>query len=52
MELIIDFDSIKDPSKKEWLRLHTLKLMGISFQATNCRVFFWYNRFRGLKKGY
>jgi len=33
MELIIDFDNIKDPGKKEWL-LHTLKLMGIGFQAT------------------
>jgi hypothetical protein len=33
MELIIDFDNIKDPVKKEWL-LHTLKLMGIDFQAT------------------
>ncbi len=33
MELIIDFDKIKDPDKKEWL-LHTLKLMGIGFQAT------------------
>jgi hypothetical protein len=33
MELIIDFDSIKDPDKKEWL-LHTLKLMGIDYQAT------------------
>jgi hypothetical protein len=33
MELIIDFDNIKDPGKKEWL-LHTLKLMGIDFQAT------------------
>ena len=33
MELIIDFDKIKDPGKKEWL-LHTLKLMGIGFQAT------------------
>ena len=33
MELIIDFDSIKDPGKKEWL-LQTLKLMGIGFQAT------------------
>lgn len=31
MELIIDFDNIKDPSKKEWL-LHTLKLMGIGYQ--------------------
>ena len=33
MELIIDFDKIKEPGKKEWL-LHTLKLMGIGFQAT------------------
>lgn len=33
MELIIDFDKIKDPVKKEWL-LHTLKLMGIGFQTT------------------
>lgn len=33
MELIIDFDKIKDPVKKEWL-LHTLKLMGIGFHAT------------------
>jgi hypothetical protein len=33
MELIIDFDNIKDPGKREWL-LRTLKLMGISFQAT------------------
>lgn len=33
MELIIDFDSIKDSSKKEWL-LSTLKLMGISFHST------------------
>ena len=32
MELIIDFDSIKDSSKKEWL-LSTLKLMGISFHS-------------------
>ena len=32
MELIIDFDNIKDPGKKEWL-LHTLKLMGIGYQA-------------------
>ena len=30
MELIIDFDNIKDPGKKEWL-LNTLKLMGISY---------------------
>jgi hypothetical protein len=33
MELIIDFDNINDHGKKEWL-LHTLKLMGIAFQAT------------------
>jgi hypothetical protein len=33
MELIIDFDNIKDPAKKEWL-LHTLKLMDIGFQAS------------------
>lgn len=33
MELIIDFDNIKDPTKKEWL-LSTLKLMGISFKAS------------------
>ena len=33
MELIIDFDKIKDPGKKEWL-LRTLKLMEIGFQAT------------------
>ena len=32
MELIIDFDKITDPGKKEWL-LHTLKLMGIGFEA-------------------
>jgi hypothetical protein len=32
MELVIDFDSIKDPGKKEWL-LHTLKYMGIGFEA-------------------
>ena len=31
MELLIDFDNIKDPGKKEWL-LHTLKLMGISYR--------------------
>jgi len=33
MNLIIDFDNISDPDKKEWL-LHTLKLVGIGFQAT------------------
>jgi hypothetical protein len=32
MELIIDFDNITDPGKKEWL-LNTLKLMGIGYQA-------------------
>ncbi|MBX2966525.1 MAG: hypothetical protein KF845_10295 [Cyclobacteriaceae bacterium] len=32
MELIIDFDSIKDNSKKEWL-INTLTLMGINFRA-------------------
>jgi hypothetical protein len=32
MELIIDFDNITDPGKKEWL-LHTLKLMAIGYQA-------------------
>lgn len=30
MELIIDFDKIKDPSKKEWL-INSLKLMHIGF---------------------
>ena len=33
MELIIDFDKIESQGKKEWL-LHTLKLMGIGFEAT------------------
>ncbi|MBN8861546.1 MAG: hypothetical protein J0H29_24400 [Sphingobacteriales bacterium] len=32
MELIIDFDNIKDPSKREWL-IRTLKLMGIGFHT-------------------
>jgi hypothetical protein len=32
MELIIDFDDIKDHGKKELL-LHTLKLMGISYHT-------------------
>jgi hypothetical protein len=32
MDLIIDFDGIKDASKKDWL-LRTLKLMGINFQT-------------------
>lgn len=33
MELVIDFDKIKDPSKREWL-INSLKLMHISFQTT------------------
>jgi len=33
MELIIDFDKIKDPSKREWL-ITSLKLMGIGFQTS------------------
>ena len=33
MELIIDFDKIKDNSKKEWL-IRTLKLMGIAFKTS------------------
>jgi ABC-type oligopeptide transport system substrate-binding subunit len=33
MELIIDFDKIKDPSKREWL-INSLKLMKIGFQTT------------------
>jgi hypothetical protein len=33
MELIIDFDNIKDASKKEWL-IRTLQLMGIGFHTT------------------
>lgn len=33
MELIIDFDKIKDPSKREWL-INSLKLMQIGFQTT------------------
>ncbi|PTQ94924.1 hypothetical protein C8P68_106138 [Mucilaginibacter yixingensis] len=32
MDLIIDFDKIKDPSKREWL-INSLKLMQISFQT-------------------
>jgi len=32
MELIIDFDNIKDASKREWL-IRTLKLMGIGFHT-------------------
>ncbi|EOR95601.1 hypothetical protein ADIARSV_1207 [Arcticibacter svalbardensis MN12-7] len=33
MELVIDFDKIKDPSKREWL-INSLKLMRIGFQTT------------------
>jgi len=33
MELVIDFDKIKDPSKREWL-ISSLKLMHIGFQTT------------------
>lgn len=33
MELIIDFDKIKDPSKKEWL-ISSLKLMQIGFHTS------------------
>jgi len=33
MELIIDFDKIKDPSKREWL-ITSLKLMRIGFQTS------------------
>ena len=33
MELIIDFDKIKDPSKREWL-INSLKLMQIRFHTT------------------
>jgi len=32
MELIIDFDKIKDPSKREWL-INSLKLMNIGFHT-------------------
>jgi len=33
MELIIDLNKIKDPSKREWL-INSLKLMHIGFQTT------------------
>ena len=33
MELIIDIDKIKDPSKREWL-ITSLKLMHIGFQTS------------------
>ena len=32
MELVIDFDKIKDPSKREWL-ISSLKLMNIGFHT-------------------
>jgi len=34
MELIIDFDKIKDTSKKKFL-LETLRFLGVSFKATD-----------------
>ena len=36
MQLIIDFDTINDVSKKEWL-INTLKLMNIGFNTTEKR---------------
>ncbi len=33
MELIIDFDKIKDPTKREWL-ISSLKLMNIGFHTS------------------
>lgn len=33
MELVIDLDKIKDPSKREWL-IHSLKVMHIGFHTT------------------
>ncbi len=36
MELIIDFDRIKDTAKKKYL-LETLKFLGIQFHATEYR---------------
>ncbi len=36
MQLIIDFDTITDVSKKEWL-ISTLKLMNIGFNTTEKR---------------
>ena len=36
MELIIDFDKIKDPSKREWL-INSLKLMHIGFHTVEKR---------------
>jgi len=49
MELVIDFDKIKDPSKREWL-ISSLKLMQISFQTTEKpQTLFQYNE--DLEKG-
>ncbi|HVS91990.1 MAG TPA: hypothetical protein VHE59_08175 [Mucilaginibacter sp.] len=49
MELIIDFDKIKDPSKREWL-INSLRLMRIEFQATETpQTIEQYNQ--DLKKG-
>ena len=36
MQLIIDFDAINDPSKKDWL-LNTLKIMEIDFHTAEKR---------------
>ena len=36
MDLIIDFDGIGDPTKKDWL-LKTLKMMGINFHTAEKR---------------
>ncbi len=36
MKLVIDFDTIDDVSKKQWL-INTLRLMNISFNTTERR---------------
>ncbi len=49
MKLVIDFDKIKDPSKREWL-INSLKLMQIGFQTTEkARTIAQYNK--DLEKG-
>jgi hypothetical protein len=49
MELIIDLDRIKDPSKREWL-INSLKLMQIGFQtAEKPQTIAQYNK--DLEKG-
>ncbi|PYF74109.1 hypothetical protein [Pedobacter nutrimenti] len=49
MELIIDFDKIKDPSKREWL-ISSLKLMHIGFHtAEKPQTYAQYNK--DLEKG-